>query len=83
MGTALTINLTDVMLTEEGMSPSFEDEVLETKWQMSRSWTRVVTCQTLQYSSVVFLDAVTTKCKIDGRLLTRQSLGILDIIFCS
>ena len=43
MGTALTINLTDVMLTEEGMLPSFEDEVLETKWQMSRSWTRVVT----------------------------------------
>ena len=43
MGTDLTINLTFVMLREEGMSPSFEDEVLETKWQMSRSWARVVT----------------------------------------
>ena len=57
-------------LTEVGMLPSFEDEELEAKWLRSSIWTSAgdVTDVAESFLTVVFLDAVTTKCKIDGRL---------------
>ena len=52
------------------MLPSFEDEELEAKWLRSSIWTSAgdLTDVAESFLTVVFLDAVTTKCKIDGRL---------------